>query len=172
MNKLIVKPVEVPWMISVSDEFIGFSGNEETVNLRIACQYSPKIREGIISGIGKKYGKNIPDELYNSAGSAIIEVKFKPIYFFSQWVKVEGYEKFDFSCLDPYYFGDLSITNEWNVTNICPDPNFYEVVESNLKEYLGIKAERVKHWLLSSHDSYINILADGFEWNAIKESRI
>lgn len=166
MNKL--KPVKVPWTISVSDEFIGFFGNEETVNLRIACQYSPRVREEIIYSLEKKYDENIPDELYNSAGSTIIEVKFKPIYFFGQHIKMEGHEKYDFSSLDSYYFSDLSVTEKWNTSNICPDPHFYEVLESNLKEYVGIKAERVRHWLLVSHDSYIDILADGFEWTEIK----
>ncbi len=87
MNKLKVKPVEVPWTIGVSHEFIGFSGNEETVNLRIACQYSPRVREEIIYNLEKKYGENIPNELYNSAGSVTIEVKFEPIYFFANMLK-------------------------------------------------------------------------------------
>lgn len=168
MKKMKTQPIQVPWMISASSEFVEFVGNEEEVKINVFCHYSPRVCEEVVLNLEKYYGENVPDEIYNMAGYATVEIKFTELYFFSQYAKREEYEKYDFSAVDPYYFGQMSLKDIWNETNICPNPGFYEVIESNLKDKLDIRSENLRHWLLSSHDAYIDILAKSFEWKEVK----
>ncbi|QDS35376.1 hypothetical protein [Brevibacillus brevis] len=38
--------------------------------------------------------------------------------------------------------------DEWDKTDVCPNPGFYDVVESTVKEAFGFTSPRVKHWVL------------------------
>ena len=168
MSKMKIMPVKVPWMISPSHDFAKFIGYEDReVRVQVMCGYNKNYYDKVISKLEQQYGGAIPDEEYNKAGSVIIEINFKPICLFNIYGKMEGYEKYDFSIFDPYYYGGLSLSEEWNKTDVCPNPGFYEVVESNLKENYGFIAPRVKHWVLCGHDSCIDVLAYSFEWKEI-----
>ncbi|MBY0086415.1 hypothetical protein HP567_024850 [Brevibacillus sp. M2.1A] len=169
MIKMKVVPVKVPWMISPSHDFASFIGYENReVSVQVMCGYNTKHYDKVIANLELKYGGDIPDEEYNKAGSVIIEIKFTPICLFNIYGKMDGYERYDFSIFDSYYYGGLSIGDEWNKTDICPNPGFYEVVESNLKETFGFISPRVKHWVLRGHDSCIDVLAYSFEWKEVE----
>ena|GEM_PF-5283172 len=170
MNKMKVVPVRVPWMISPSHDFAGFAGYEaKEVKVQALCGYNAVYFEKVIAELEQQYGEAIPDEEYNKAGSVMIEIKFTPIYLFNFYGKTENTEKYDFSILDPYYYGGLSLSEEWNKTGICPNPGFYEVPDSGLKEAFGFTAPKVKHWVLCGHDSCIDVLARTFKWREIDE---
>ncbi|MGG4455516.1 hypothetical protein [Brevibacillus porteri] len=168
MAKMKVTPVKVPWMISPSHDFASFHGYEDQeVKVQVMCGYNNKHYDKVISKLQKQYGDDIPDEEYNKAGSVIIEIKFKPICLFNRYGKMDGYERYDFSIFDPYYYGELSLSDEWDKTDVCPNPGFYEVFESNLKETYGFTNTKVKHWVLCAHDSNIDVLAYSYEWKEI-----
>ena len=80
---------------------------------------------------------------------------------------MDNYERDDFSIMDPYYNGKLSLSEDWNKTGLCPNPGFYEVVDSELKKTFGFASPKVKHWVLRGHDSSIDVLAYSFEWKEI-----
>ncbi len=173
MKKIKLQSIEVPWQISPSHEFIDFSGTEGDVKIKLLVQFSSKIRENILDNLEKKYGDNIPDELWNKAGYAIIEIKFSVVYFFSKNVSQQEHgllseEKYDFSRIIPYNDNSVSFEDMWNETNICPDPSLYEIVDSDLKNYLGINMQNIKHWMVIGHDVYFDILASEFEWKEIE----
>ncbi|WP_374017322.1 hypothetical protein ABU162_24655 [Paenibacillus thiaminolyticus] len=168
MSKMKIMPVKVPWMISPSHDFSNFIGNEDReVRVQVMCGYNKKHYDNVISKLHQQYGSEIPDEEYNKAGSVIIEIKFMPICLFNIYGKIEGHERYDSSILDPYYFGGLSLSDEWNKTDTCPNPGFYEVIDSNIKENFGFRSPKVKHWVLCGHDSCIDVLAYSFEWKEV-----
>jgi hypothetical protein len=168
MNKMKVVPVQVPWMISPSHDFAGFVGHEsEAVRIQMMCGYNARRYEQAISKLELQYGGDIPDEEFNKAGSVIIEVTFTPVFLFNIYANMNGYERYDLSIVNPYYNGELSLADEWNQTDICPNPGFYEVVHSELKEAYGFTSSKVKHWVLRGHDSSIDVLAYSFEWKEI-----
>ncbi|EJL32670.1 hypothetical protein [Brevibacillus sp. BC25] len=169
MTKMKVAPVKVPWMISSSHDFASFTGYEEReVSVEMMCGFNKKRYEEVMTKLQDQYGDDIPDDEYNKAGNAIIKITFQPICLFTMYGKMEGYERYDFSMLDPYYDGRLSLGDEWDKTDICPNPGFYEVVESTVKEAFGFTSSRVKHWVLCAHDSCIDVLAYSFEWEEVE----
>ncbi|NRS16378.1 hypothetical protein HP398_08030 [Brevibacillus sp. HB1.4B] len=169
MSQMKVVPVGVPWMISPSHDFASFTGYEDReVSVEVMCGYNKKRYDEVMTKLHEQYGDDIPDDEYNKAGNAMIKITFKAIGLFTKYGKMYGYERYDFSMLDPYYDGSLSISDEWNETDVCPNPGFYEVVESNVKEAFGFTSPRVKHWVLCAHDSCIDVLAYSFEWEEIE----
>ncbi|MDY8048480.1 hypothetical protein UY416_19500 [Paenibacillus polymyxa] len=168
MEKSILHAVEVPWQISPSHDFIEFIGEESEVKTKFLINYNAKIREREIKHLCRQYGneEKIPDEIWNRVGNAIIEINFAQVHFFSKTVSQQEYglldsEKFDLSQI-AYLDDDL-----WNETNICPDPSFYEVINSNLKSRLGIDSLSVRHWLILGHDVFFDILAPSFNWEVV-----
>lgn len=169
MVKLEVISVRVPWMISPSFDFSSFFGDDEgNVNIRVICNYNTKFYEEEILKLKKIYNEDIPDEEYNRAGSKMIEINFEPICLFKIYGKNDICERYDFSSFEKYYEEDDSLNHEWNLSGICPNSGFYEVVESNLKETYGFTSPKIKHWILCGHDSCIEILAYSFEWKEIE----
>ncbi|WP_438447653.1 hypothetical protein [Gorillibacterium sp. sgz5001074] len=169
MVKSKVIPVKVPWMISPSFDFSSFVGDDEgDVSVRVICNFNEKTYDEEISKLQKQYGEDIPDDEYNKAGSSMIEINFTPRCLFNIYGKIDGYERYDFSICDQYYYGGVSLSHEWNHSGICPNPGFYEVVDSNLNEIFGFTSPKVKHWLLCGHDSCIDVLAYSFEWKILE----
>ncbi|WCM60079.1 hypothetical protein [Paenibacillus polymyxa] len=168
MEKQILYPVEVPWQISPSHDFIEFIGEESEVKIKFLINYNAKTREREINHLCKQYGdeEKIPDEIWNRIGHAIIEINFAQVHFFSKTVSQQ-----EFGLLDPEKFDLSQIASLdgalWNETNICPDPSFYEVINSNLKNSLGIDSLSVRHWLILGHDVFLNILAPTFNWEVV-----
>lgn len=169
MLKMELQPVEVPWMISPSHDFSCFTGIENReVKVQVMVGYNNQYFEKVMSRLNEVYGEDIPDKEYNRAGNGMIEIKFTPICVFNIYGKVEGYEKYDFSKVNKYYTGEASLSHEWDTTNICPDPGFYEIKKSTIKENYGYNSSKVKHWVLCGHDSCIDILAYSFEWRTLE----
>ncbi|MGF9908609.1 hypothetical protein [Brevibacillus porteri] len=169
MSQMKVVPVEVPWMISPSQDFVGFTGYEEReVSVEVMCGYNKKRCDEVMTMLHEQYGDDIPDDEYNKAGNLIIKITFQPICLFTMYGKKEGYERYDFSMLDQYYDGRLSLGDEWDKTDVCPNPGFYEVVESKVKEAFGFTSSKVKHLVLCAHDSCIDVLAYSFEWEEVE----
>lgn len=163
MNKLKLRSVSVPWKLSSSHEFIEYTGIEDEARITLLSHYSPQIREKILNDLGTQYGSqdNIPDELWNKAGYSVIEIKFTPIYLFSLNTPHQDYGVLD---VERYDFSGVAQNDDWDETNYCPDPGFYEVVNSDLKMKLGSTSDKVHHWIVLGHNVYFDILAMSFNW--------
>ncbi|WP_409177868.1 hypothetical protein [Brevibacillus fortis] len=114
MSQMKVVFVKVPWMISPSHDFASFTGyGDREVSVEVLCGFNKKRYDEVMSKLQEQYGDDIPDDEYNKAGNAIIKITFQPICLFTMYGKMEGYERYDFSMLDQYYDGRLSLGDEW-----------------------------------------------------------
>ncbi|WP_028591334.1 hypothetical protein [Paenibacillus massiliensis] len=168
MRRMAVTPMQVPWMISPSYDFATYRGDDrQEVRVQMMCGYSSKHFEKIISELSLQYHGDIPDEEYNNAGSALVEITFAPVLLFSVYSKLREWERYDYSYFEPYTRGERSLREEWNYTGMCPNPGFYEVINSPLRAVYGFTSPKIRHWVLSAHDSYIDVLAHSFAWQEV-----
>ncbi|MEK3788372.1 hypothetical protein [Paenibacillus sp. FSL K6-1230] len=168
MRRMAVTPVQVPWMISPSYDFATYRGDDQQeVAIQMMCGYSSKHFEKTLSELSLQYDGDIPDEGYNKAGNALVEITFAPVLLFSVYSKLREWERYDYSYFEPYTRGERSLQEEWNFTGMCPNPGFYEVIDSPLGAVYGFSSPKIRHWVLSAHDSYIDVLAHSFEWQEI-----
>lgn len=90
-----------------------------------------------------------------SEGQVIEESKF-------DWSGVEGRIR---DGVDPAKWLK-EFQEKWVTTGICPDPGFYEVINSGwLQETDAIKYG-LKHFLIVGEDSYIEIICDEWSWRS------
>ena len=54
----------------------------------------------------------------------------------------------------------------WLDTGQCPDPLFYQVEGSRWLAELGEKAKGLYHYMLLGHEVYVEVLAEGWSWEA------
>lgn len=56
------------------------------------------------------------------------------------------------------------IDDQWRNTGACPDPGMYEVKNSTWLRDLGLSRASLHHFILLGHDDYLEIIADGWQW--------
>lgn len=169
MDKMKLIPVKVPWRINASCETEKYSGNESNVNILLYGECSQRKKENTIIELNKQYNNIIPDEIWNNIGNIIIDIKFECVSCFCEVISDcnTHKEEYDTSLLTPYADGRMDFRKRWKETDICPNPNMYEVENSKLKKYMNFSNAKIKHWLIMLHDEEIHILARNFTWKEI-----
>ena len=67
--------------------------------------------------------------------------------------------------------GLVLLRQRWQDTQTCPDPGVYEVVNSTWREELGLPGP-LKHYLVLGHDTYVEAMAEGFEWQTSPDAHL
>jgi hypothetical protein len=57
--------------------------------------------------------------------------------------------------------------DQWTTKQLCPDPRMYEVAHSSWLTEIGGSAGEYTHFLLLGHDAYVEVIAQGYEWNSL-----
>ncbi|PYJ69573.1 MAG: hypothetical protein DME76_08495 [Verrucomicrobia bacterium] len=177
-----LRSTEVPWQVSPSEEIIGFAGKESEAVIRILAFFGPKTLEDTRQQLIKEYGSDVPDDLWNRAGYKSVSVSFDSVLVFCMWPPQLPYglldeKNYDFSGIELHYNSSISFSEwsskfdrQWITSGVCPDPRFYEVLDSELMLKLGIRSPAVRHWILLGHDVYFEILGKSFQHEVEQDS--
>ena len=166
MKKLRVQSTQVPWRIYAAYDAINFQGDPESGNVKIQliCHYSEKCMNQKREELKAIHGDELSDEQYNSIGHTVISLNFSGVPLFSQSNIIMGKELYDYRELEHWFKCSSDMFDEWNKTDICPVSGFYEVVDNDLKEVLGMNWQNLKHFSIITQSQYYNIFAKEFDW--------
>ncbi len=173
MKKLLkVKPVQVPWSIDCSYDIANLvwdnATDNEELKIRISTYPNTNTKKEVLSKLSLEYGgeDKVPDSKVFGAARQIVELEFIGCSLFVKHSHIYGYEFFDYEVIYPEIIKDHN--EQWNRTNICPNPSFYEVVDQDLLKMLGFKLDtNRKHWFLTTQSEHINIVANDFTWSYV-----
>ncbi len=184
--KEILKPLEVPWQVASSTPqlkltasedkdtiigFIGFFATEKSVGGDTQQLPNKKIRiveQDVAFDNTKKTGQY---QLINVVFKGGEWVKLLPPFSEREIIQESAY---DWQMVDGRFKKGESIPlwikrfhQQWETTRICPDPNAFEVINSQwLKETKAFKWD-CKHYLFVGERSYIEVLAKDYSWDSM-----
>lgn len=146
-------PMSVPWQVSpsVSRLRLSVSESEEPTRVWANANFLEK---------GGAHSKRI----VVSFGRAL-HARFSP-----SWSDVEVIPEtdFDWSGVPELDVEDLgspqsAFERKWIAANECPDSGFYEVLDSSWISDVNGRVS-LRHFLIVGHDAFVQVLADGWEW--------
>jgi hypothetical protein len=178
-----LKPVLVPWMISPSVPmlsvqshndfpdsvtFIGhFKCEEPALDERPGADYEvvkgdPEFKE---AGIGDR-GAFCMVKIDLQAGARF---RTRPAYSDLEVVRRDDFDWSEIAGVrKPSESASQSvkrIQHLWITTGVCPNPRMYEVESSDWVVESGLRLdEGWKHYLLLAHDSFVELIAKGWNW--------
>lgn len=162
MDRLILEPVQVPWSISASDEINVFQASYDSIQVSLVVD--------IINELSQSKRRWEEADVYDAVDVAALSLTFDDVIYF-QYIKPQ---QMVFG-LDPQRY-DLHIDHssgidrfrKWFSTQYAPNPNRYQVCNSDIKKQMNLSDTSMHHWLLTGHDEIINVIAKSFRWNIIK----
>ena len=162
MEKIRLNPVKVPWKISASEEVALF--NYENDRLEIPC---------IADLFDSSQSKEVGDESGFFDHISIVQLRliFETVLHFEYsrpQKRTFGLDpqKYDI-IVNPNTYDIDAFFQKWTDTKLCPDPNMYQVEDSDIKSILNIKSNQISHWILIGYDEIINIVAKNFTWEVV-----
>ncbi|MBC8111732.1 MAG: hypothetical protein H7Y04_11790 [Verrucomicrobia bacterium] len=120
----------------------------------------------------KSYYQSLSEELFNER----VCIRFRGAVWTRTFPKVNSdlpENLFDTSKIDMLY--DLENVSEtfikleelWTNSGICPNPDFYEVINSQWVAETEAHKWKCKHFVIVGHDMWLELLAQSFEWEQI-----
>jgi hypothetical protein len=171
-------PVEVPWRVAPSDGLSSFSGTEGTVAIRLIAFFGKHAAERERLAIERTMG-TVTDDAANKLGYREVELRFPFVSAFRMMppsgpAKLIDEARFDWSGVPLH---ELQLTafsawrdehaRRWAADGRCPDPRFYQVIDSELLEQLGLSPARHKHLIVLGHDAYCDVVCREFSWEVL-----
>lgn len=182
----ILVPAQVPWMVSPSTPYLHLTISEgETTEVQFVGYFAPKETEA------DKYNPLIvtivplsideleisddkdsgPYQLIRMQFTAGLWARYYPSYSDTEdidWTKYSRSERIP----SHHEFQNVSeylrwFKKKWKATNICPDPRFYEVIESDWLQEINSDVSNYHHFLILGHDYYTEIIARKWEWESL-----
>ncbi len=176
-------PLRVPWQVSPSTPFLSIHVSEEFEVGSTWAEFvayfaiEDKSRVATDGRSVKLVARPNVDELDSGSGpyqllrvtfDSGLWVRVSPAWSDSEVVKESDYDWTSVPC--GYEPGqDISVwlrhfRDTWTRESICPDPRIYEVHGSRWLDELGQGRATAKHILILGHDSYGEIIAEGWRW--------
>lgn len=177
-----LKPIPVSWKIDIISGFSIKAEQEGSIALEFIANFGERkkrmldiySREEIedkqqqgVTGFGKIYTA----EDYNNYQYQLMQLSFEHFFMFKM-THTDDYELFasgQAEVVDPFLTddGDIKVYNQkikkqWAETGICPDPLFYEILESDFLKINRLSA-RFSHYILIGKESYVEII--GKNWS-------
>ena len=90
-----------------------------------------------------------------------------PIYSFENLYDFSGVVGYYIPGRSSYTKAEEQLHSAWRNTGICPQPGFYEVLNSELMNKLEVKSPPAHHWLLEGHDTYSDIVGLSYQWSIV-----
>jgi len=162
MGKCKLNPVKVPWKISASDEISLFQCENDRLEILL-------IADLFDSSKLKKLG--IDSDFFDYMSIVQLRLVFETVLHFEysrpqQIVFGLDPQKYNI-VINPSAYDRSAFFQKWIDTKICPDPQMYQVEDSDIKRALNIKSDLMIHWILIGHDEIINIVSKKFIWEVV-----
>jgi hypothetical protein len=180
MNKQVLIPFQVPWMVSPSTSGLQLIAREMPAStvVQFAAFYKPRAtathvmsRSSVI--IGTPIG-TFSETCDDGTGAArLLQVEFvgscrarmTPSYADAQVIQEDAFDWSQLPC--PWVRGSnleeyMRLSDEyWMTTGIAPDPGAYEIRNSLWLREMGVTegTRAYKHYLILGHDSYVEVVA-------------
>ena len=159
MGKLKLNPVKVPWKISASDEIALFQCENDRLEILFIADFFDSSKLGKL-GIGSDF--------FDYVSIVQLRLIFETVLHFEYsrpQQKLFGLDsqKYDIN-INPSTYDRSAFFQRWTDTQICPDPQMYQVENSDMKKALNIENSSILHWILVGHDEIINIVSKNFTW--------
>jgi hypothetical protein len=160
-------PLIVPWQISPSTPSLGF-----------ATRNIDGINHGYVTFMGflgemtnlcAQHGR------YKQVAVVLEQVQFAKLYpdrSASDSARVEGY---DWSLVPNFADEHNSLKgairrfhDQWNATDICPQPSAFTVCDSDLLRDLRIPVDTFKHYVFLGDDFNVEVVAKSMTWQLVE----
>ena len=164
-----LRPLTVPWKISPSNP-----------SLALATKAFDGINHGYVTFMGllgeatklvSKYGA------YQQIAVTFDRIVYARLYPEFSPDDVERLDSYDWDMVLKFQdkehgFRDHYRTfhDQWNATNICPDPAAYIVEKSDLVQRLGIEDAAFQHYLFVGDDYNVEVIAQSLTWQVVAHS--
>lgn len=155
MEKYKFNPVTVPWKITASDEISLFRCENDKLEVFVIADLfdSAKLDEA---------GDNLDFFDYFSIDQ--LRLMFETVLHFGYYSRdSQKYERM----IPPILYDRSAFFQKWIDTKSCPDPQMYQVENSDIMSTLNINNNLMTHWNLVSHDETIDIVAKKFTWEVV-----
>jgi len=150
MEKYKFNPVTVPWKITASDEISLFRCENDKLEVFVIADLfdSAKLDEA---------GDNL--DFFDYFSIVQLRLMFETVLHFGYYSRdSQKYERM----IPPILYDRSAFFQKWIDTKSCPDPQMYQVENSDIMSTLNINNNLMTHWNLVSHDETIDIVAKKF----------
>lgn len=177
MQKL--RPIKVPWQVSPSTpclRLFASETSEEHTQVTFSAHFALREKPTKINQIGFESAaiESNPylSESKKTDSHSLVKVEFNR----GLWSRLSPAFS-DREVLNPAEFDDSLLSgsspqvdvqrwladfqSSWIKTGYCPDPGIYLVEESDWCQRVSSK---LNHYLIEGHDSYVEVLAEGYSW--------
>lgn len=155
MGKYKFNSVTVPWKITASDEISLFCCENDKLEVFVIADLldSAKLDEA---------GENL--DFFDYFSIVQLRLIFETVLHFGYYSRdSQKYERM----IPPILCDRSAFFQKWIDTKSCPDPQMYQVENSEIISKLNINNTLMTHWNLVSHDETIDIVAKKFTWEVV-----
>ena len=148
-------PVTVPWKITASDEISLFHCENDKLEVLVVADLlnSSKLEEA-----GEKLN------YFDYFSIVQLRLTFETVLHFGYYSRdSQKYER----TIPPILYDRSAFFQKWIDTKSCPDPQMYQVENTDIMSRLNINSSLMTHWNLVSHDETIDIVAKRFTWDVV-----
>lgn len=168
MNMPRLLPLDVPWRISPSVPCLGVAlGNVFGINDGYVT-FDAFLGES--TSLANKYGTH---RQISVALKRVVWMKFYPEFSKDDSERLEAYDWNqvpEFRDQDGSFRGhSRRFHDQWNSTDICPDPSAYLIENSEALACLGFRDE-FKHYLFIGDDFNLEVIADSLTWELLEST--
>lgn len=162
METLKLIPIEVPWKVSSSEDISKFNFEDDRLELLLVAD---------LLDLNKLDAMHNAFNFFDYVSIVQLQLTFETIVHFSysrpqQHTFGLDPQKYDFQAIYPST-SDIFF-EKWARTKKCPDPQMYQIENSDIKQLLNIKSSAMSHWVLVGHDEIIHVIAEKFRWEVVK----
>lgn len=155
MVKYKFNPVTVPWKISASDEISLFHCENDKLEVFVTADLLNSVKLDEVE-------KNL--DFFDYFSIVQLRLIFETVLHFGYYSRdSQKYER----TISPILYDRPAFFQKWIDTKSCPDPQMYQVENSDIMSILNINCNLMTHWNLVSHDETIDIVAKKFTWEVV-----
>ena len=160
MSNGILKPVDVPWMVSPSVSNIKLVTVEE--------EHSEVLLDAA----------RLTEDVYDELENIRVNLRFvgglwvhaSPAFGDTETIPPELYDM-------TFAYGDCSLSTEerrqlWSSSGRCPSPRIFIVDQSKWLKESGAYRFNLTHFVIKGRDLWVEILAESFEWRYAPEEAL
>jgi len=152
-------PMKVPWQISpsVSDLQLRVSETAGAIS--------------ILANVNFFHDDKADTKRLELSFNRSLHARFSPSWSDSEVIREDDFDWALVPAIDPSSIEESQrdFFSAWSTSGVCPDCGMYQILDSPWGD--EIKGERaLRHYLVTGHDGFIEVLADNFEWNIVQNS--
>lgn len=172
-ERTLLSPVQVPWGISASNDWFEFSTTWDRKLIVVVAGSMPRTQAHSRKGDAKTRDRE-PHELMDNVRITITfsEPLYLKLITYDQGREELNAAQYDSSLIEGIYrrlspsdfHTPSSFLWNWIETGICPDPYFYEGINSHwLKALANPFLKNYKHFIITGAESYMEVLSPAWK---------